>query len=495
MDHRDVYLNYINGQWKQGSSGQWDDNRNPARPSEILGKSTRSTAVDVERAIDAAAAAQPEWARRPRPARGALLDKVAQILRGKVDTHAKTLTREEGKNLNEARGEILKAINVLEFMAAEGRRPTGQVIPSEMPNTFIYTTRAPLGVVGVITPWNFPICIPAWKIAPALLEGNAVVFKPASLTPATAALLVRAFEEAGLPPGCLNLVYGSGGTVGNAIVGDKRVRAISFTGSNEVGLALHVQAAKRLARTQLEMGGKNPVIVLADADLDQAAEAATMGAFGSTGQRCTATSRVVIERSVHEAFTQKLLARVRAIKVGDGLADPAAMGPVVDEKQFKSVLDEIENAKKEGAKLLAGGERIGAPGPDTGYFIQPTVFDQVRPEMRLAREEVFGPVLAIIPVSDAEEAFKVANAVEYGLSSSVYTRDIQRVMQYAERIETGMLHVNSPTVGGEAQAPFGGMKMTGLGGREMGATGPEFFCELKTVYVDYNTVVRQGNLY
>ena len=492
-DHQDVYLNYINGQWKPGTTAQWDVNRNPAKPAQALGKSTRSSLNDVAQAIDAAAAAQHAWATKPRPARGAILHQAAQIMKRQIDAIAKTMTLEEGKNFNEARGEVLKAINVMEFTASEGRRPTGEVIPSEMPNTFIYTTRTALGVVGIITPWNFPLCIPAWKIGPALLEGNTVIFKPATLTPGCAVLLVRAFEEAGIPAGVLNLVFGSGAVVGDAIVNDKRVRAISFTGSNEIGLALNVQAAKRLARVQLEMGGKNPVIVLADADIDQAVEACASGAFGSTGQRCTATSRVVIDRAVHAAFVTKLVARVRAIKVGDGLADPTNMGPVVDEKQFASVLAAIDSAKEEGATLICGGEKVVTP--DNGYFIAPTVFDNVKPGSKLAMEEVFGPVLAVIPVTGFEEAFKVANEVEYGLSSSIYTRDVQRCMQYAELIESGMLHVNSPTVGGEAQCPFGGVKNTGLGGREMGSTGPEFFSEIKTVYIDYNSTVRQGNLY
>jgi alpha-ketoglutaric semialdehyde dehydrogenase len=491
----DVYLNFINGQWKQGSTVQWDENRNPARPAEILGKSTRSSANDVSQAIEAACKAQEEWARKPRPARGAILQKVADLMRGRVDSFAKAITREEGKNLNEARGETLKTINVLEFMAAEGRRPVGEVIPSEMPNTLIYTARAPLGVVGVITPWNFPLCIPAWKIAPALLEGNAVIFKPATLTPGTAVLLVRTFEEAGVPPGVLNLVFGSGSVVGNAIVGDPRVRAISFTGSNEVGRELHALAAKRMAPTLLEMGGKNPVIVCDDADLEQAVEATVMGAFGSTGQRCTATSRVLIERGIHGAFREKLLEKVRAIRVGDGMADPSAMGPVVDEKQYRSVLEAIEAGKQDGSRLLCGGEPVGGSPQEAGYFIAPTVFDEVKPESKLAREEIFGPVLALIPVGGFEEAMRIANAVEDGLTASIYTRDIGRIMAYCDRIETGMLHVNSPTVGGEAQAPFGGMKATGHGGREMGSTGPEFFCEIKTVYIDYNSTVRKGNLY
>ncbi|MBI3542755.1 MAG: aldehyde dehydrogenase family protein [Deltaproteobacteria bacterium] len=489
----EVYLNFIGGQWRQGSTPDWDENRNPARPNDVLGKSTRSTAADVGKAIEAAAAAQKEWARKPRTARAAVLEKVAQLMRSRIDTFAKTITLEEGKNFNEARGETLKSINVLEFTASEGRRPTGEVIPSDMPNTLIYTTRSPLGVVGIITPWNFPLCIPVWKIAPGLLEGNAIVFKAATLTPATAKLLVFTFEEAGLPAGVLNLVYGSGAVVGNAIVDDPRVKAISFTGSNEVGTELYARAARRGAHVQLEMGGKNPVIVCADADLDQAVEATVMGAFGSTGQRCTATSRVVVERSVQKAFVEKLLPLVRAIKVGDGITNPSAMGPVVDIKQYKSVLKAIEDAKSDGAKLVCGGEPCTAPGG--GHFVTPTVFDDVKPSMRLAREEVFGPVLAIIPVDGFEEAIEVSNNVEYGLSSSIYTNDVKRVMQYADRIETGMMHVNSPTVGGEAQAPFGGCKATGIGGREMGSTGPQFFCEIKTMYIDYNTTVRKTNTY
>jgi aldehyde dehydrogenase (NAD+) len=489
------YLNYINGKWTEGASGEWDLNRNPAKPNDLIGRATRSSTSDLQAAIEAAIQAQKEWAKTPRPTRGNLIGKVAKIIREQQEHFASILTREEGKNINEARGEVLKSANTLEFTAAEGRRPTGEVIPSEMPNTLLYTTRAPLGVVGVITPWNFPLCIPAWKIGPALLEGNAVVFKPASATPACAFELVKAFAQAGIPPGILNLVYGSGQTIGKALAEDPRVRGISFTGSNEIGTELNVIAARRVARVQLEMGGKNPVIVLADCNLDQAADAVVQGAFGSTGQRCTATSRVIIEKKCHLEFRNKLLERVKTIKVGDGLKDPSAMGPVVDEKQFHSILAAIDRAKQEGAELLCGGERVIAPGEDSGYFIAPTVFDQVTPKMAIAREEIFGPVLGIITVADFDEAIDVANQVDYGLTSSIFTQDVTRVMKYADRIETGMLHVNSPTVGGEVQAPFGGTKATGLGRREMGSLGPEFFCEIKTVYVDYNATTRQGNLY
>ncbi len=486
------YLNFINGKWSEGSTGKWEKNLNPAKPAEVLGELTMSSKEDTEQAITAAQNAQHEWAKKTRPARGAIIQKTAEILKSRIDEIATMLTKEEGKNLNEARGEVMKAINVLEFTASESRRATGKVIPSEMPNTFIYTTRAPMGVVGLITPWNFPVCIPAWKIAPALLEGNSIVFKPASLTPGTAVMIVKAYVDAGVPAGVLNLVHGGGSTVGMTIVNDPRVKVISFTGSNEVGRTINEAAAKRFARVQLEMGGKNPVIVLADADIDNAVDATVMGAFGSTGQRCTATSRVVIDRSVHKAFVEKLVTKTRMIKVGNGLTDVTAMGPSVDEKQMNTVLKAIDIAKKEGGKLLCGGERVNIDG---GFFIAPTIFDDIKPEMYLAQEEAFGPLLAVIPVNGIEEAFKVANNVKYGLTSSIYTKDYQSVMQYADQIETGMLHVNSPTVGGEAQAPFGGVKETGLGGREMGDTAPEIFCEMKTVYFDYGATVRKGNLY
>ena len=488
-----TYLNYIDGTWRDGTATGQDENRNPANPSQVLGKSTRSSKEDVQKAIAAAKTAQKTWVRLPRPIRGQYLEKAAAIIKTRIDLFAKTMTEEEGKNFNEARGEVLKTINVLEFTASEARRPTGEVIPSEMPNTFLYTTRVPYGVVGIITPWNFPLCIPAWKIAPALLEGNTVIFKPATITPGCAVLLVKAFEEAGLPKGVLNLVFGSGSVVGNAIVEHPDIHCISFTGSNEVGTRIHEQAAKRLCKTQLEMGGKNPLIVCSDADLELAAEATVMGAFGSTGQRCTATSRVIVERKVHAEFTKTLVEKTRTITVGDGMKNPKAMGPVVDEHQYGSVLSFIEEGKRQGLKLLCGGEKVVTP--ENGFFIAPTIFDNVPAKSKLAQEEIFGPVLSVIIVDTYEQALDVANDVAFGLTSSVYTQDIQRIMQYADQIETGMLHVNSPTVGGEAQAPFGGMKATGMGGREMGSTGPEIFCEIKTIYIDYNKTVRQGNLY
>lgn len=498
-----TYLNFIGGKWSEGSTGKWTPNRNPAKPQEILGQMTLSTEHDVRKAVDAAAHAQKEWGKTPRPVRGALLHKAAQLVREGAEAIANLITLEEGKNLTEARGEVQKTINTLEYTASLGRQPSGQVIPSEVPNTFVYTSKSPLGVVGVITPWNFPICIPAWKIGPALLEGNSVIYKPASLTPACAVALVECFEKAGLPPGVLNLVFGSGSVVGNEIASNPKIRAISFTGSNEIGTHLNQVASKRLAKVQLEMGGKNPILVCADADLDLAAAAAISGAFGSTGQRCTATSRVIVEKAIHAEFVQKLAELTQKITVSCGITSPQAMGPVVDGHQYQSVLKEIASAKQEGAKLVVGQEIGDASSIQTlcqtaetkGYFVAPTLFDHVHKDMTLAQKEVFGPVLAVIPVADFAEALEVANQVEYGLSASLYTRDIQKIMNYASSIETGIAHINAPTVGGEVHAPFGGSKATGTGGREMSWMGPEFFSEVKTVYINYGMTARKGNFY
>lgn len=488
----EVYLNFIGGQWRQGLSPDWDENRNPARPSEILGKATRSTPNDVAKAIECAQKAQRDWAARPRPARAAFLERLGQVMKARTEQFAKTITLEEGKCLSESRAEVQKAIGALEFLAAEGRRPVGQVIPSEHPSTMIYTTRAPLGVVGVITPWSLPLAAAVFKIAPAILEGNAVVFKPSTLTPATAKLLVFTLEEIGLPAGVVNLVFGPGSVVGAALAGDSRVRAVSFMGSNEVGREVYLNAGKHLAKVHLELAAKNAVIVCADADLDQAAEAVASSAFASAGQLCTATSRVLVERSVREAFMEKLLSRVRTIRVGEGIANPTAMGPIIEMKQYKAILKAIEDAKAEGARLVCGGEPCTAPGG--GHFVTPTVFDEVKPEMRVAREELMGPVLSVLTVDDFERAIEIANGIEYGLAAAVYTRDLRKVMQSASRLEIGTLSVNLPTTTAEAQAPFGGVKSSGVGSRELGTQCADFYCEIKTTYVDYGDATPQPTL-
>jgi acyl-CoA reductase-like NAD-dependent aldehyde dehydrogenase len=483
---------HINGEWVAGPAA---DNINPADSDAPLGTYPKLGRPDTEAAIAAAQAAFPAWRALPAPQRGKILSRALALFDARRDEIARALTLEEGKILSEAQGEVQKAYNVLEFAIAEGRRMGGHTLPSEMPSTFAYTVRQPLGVVALITPWNFPVAIPMWKLAPALIAGNTVVFKPASLTPWTAELLVRVFVDAGLPKGVLNMVTGGGATVGDALVSDPRVRAISFTGSNDVGLHLYSLAAKRGARVQCEMGGKNPLVVLDDADLDMAALATAQGAFGSTGQRCTATSRAIVQASVADAFVERVVAHARKVVAGSGLDPKSTMGPSVDAGQLRTVLDYIAIGDKEGAKRLCGGERLTDGALARGFFPAPTVFDHVRSGMRIAQEEIFGPVLSVLRVGTFEEALAVANDVPYGLSSSVYCRDINRVMRFIEAIETGITHVNSPTMGGEAQVPFGGSKATSVGHREMGTTAIEFYTELKSAYIDFTGRARDTKVY
>jgi alpha-ketoglutaric semialdehyde dehydrogenase len=405
------------------------------------------------------------------------------------------LTREEGKTLGESRGEVQRAINVVEFFAGQARRITGETIPSELPHNFCYTVKQPVGPVAVITPWNFPIAIPIWKIAPALVSGNTVVFKPASLTPLTAALIVEIFEECGLPGGVLNLIYGGGREVGDTVVKHPSIQAVSFTGSNDVGVGLYAAAAARGIKCQCEMGGKNPIVVLGDADLDLAVESTIQGAFGSTGQRCTATSRAVVEQSIANEFVERLHARAASLVVGNGLDPTTNIGPSVDDKQLETVLEYVGIGKSEGAKLVRGGDRLADGSRERGYFVAPTIFDHVEPNMRIAQEEIFGPVLSVIRTPDAKSALGVANGVKFGLSASIYTNDVAAMFRFVDDLEAGIIQVNSPTVGGEAHIPFGGMKATGVGLREMGTVAIDFYTELKVVYVDYTGGKRTGNLY
>ena len=475
---------YINGQWTQPKSERLVRNINPADTKDVLAEFPAATAEDVRRAIDAAQAAFRTWKKTPGPERGRVIWRAADIARQRADEIARTLTREEGKIFKEAKGEVLKGISLLEFYAGEGFRMHGKTLPSEARDTFTYTIRRPLGVVGLIAPWNFPWAIPVWKSAPALAAGNTVVFKPAELTPATASLMAEIYEEAGLPPGVFNMVVGSGSVVGEAIVNSPVVRAVSFTGSNEIGGALYVKAASRGAKVTCEMGGKNAVIVMPDADLDKAAVAIHGGAFGSTGQRCPATSRVIAMPDVKDALVERLVEQARKIKIGSGLDENVDMGPAVDEKQWKTDLDYIELGKREGARLVLGGKR-----PEhltNGYFVEPTIFDNVTPGMRIFREEIFGPVLSVSVAKNLEEALRFANSVEYGLTSSIFTENIDTIMHFVEEVETGMVHVNEPTIGGEAQLPFGGTKSTGVGEREMAEEGLNFFTELKTVFLNYS---------
>jgi acyl-CoA reductase-like NAD-dependent aldehyde dehydrogenase len=475
---------YVNGQWYHPQSERLVRNANPADPSDVLAEFPSATAADVERAIEAAQGAFSEWKRTPGPERGRVVWRAADIARQRLDEIARTLTHEEGKILKEAKGEVLKGISLLEFYAGEGFRMHGKTLPSEARDTFTYTIRRPLGVVGLISPWNFPWAIPVWKSAPALVAGNAVVFKPAELTPATASLLAEIYQQAGLPQGVFNMVVGSGSVVGEAIVNSPNIRAVSFTGSNEIGGALYVKAATRGAKVTCEMGGKNAVIVMPDADLEKAAIAIHGGAFGSTGQRCTATSRVIAMPSVKDGLLERLVELARKVKIGSGLDESVDMGPAVDEKQWQTDLNYIQLAKAEGARLVIGGKRPEHVGK--GYFIEPTIFDNVSPNMRIFREEIFGPVLAVSTANSLEDALKFANSVEYGLTTSVFTQNIDWVMNFIEEVETGMVHVNEPTIGGEAQLPFGGSKSTGVGEREMAEEGLNFFTELKTVFINYS---------
>ena len=475
---------YVNGKWYHPSSTQVSRNINPADTADVIAEFPLAGAADVRLAVDAAVAASKPWKKTPGPERGRVLWRAAEIARRRVDEIAQTLTREEGKILKEAKGEVMKGIAVLEYNAGDGFRMHGKTLPAESRDTFTYTLRQPLGAVGLIAPWNFPWAIPVWKSAPAIVAGNAVVFKPSELTPATSALLAEIYEEAGLPPGVFNMVVGKGSVVGEAMVAAPELRAISFTGSNAVGNALYVKAAQRGAKVTCEMGGKNAVIVMPDADLDKAAIAIHGGAFGSTGQRCTATSRVIAHPEIKAKLVDRLVAMAEKIKIGPGLDQSSDMGPSVDQKQWSTVMDYIGVGRSEGARLLTGGTRPDALGH--GYFVQPTIFDGVSPTMRIFKEEIFGPVLSIATAASLEEALWFANSVEYGLTTSIFTENINSVMKFIDDVEAGMVHVNEPTVGGEAQLPFGGTKSTGVGEREMAEEGLNFFTEIKTVFINYS---------
>jgi alpha-ketoglutaric semialdehyde dehydrogenase len=480
-----VCRNFINGQWVASRSGRVAERRNPANQDEIVAVVPLSTREETREAIAAAKAAYPAWRDTPAPVRGKIVARAAALLEAHKEEVARLLTREEGKTLKDSLGEVQRSVNILEFTAAEGRRMGGETVPSELPRNFTYTFKQPLGVVGAITPWNFPVAIPVWKAGPALVAGNTMVFKPATVTPLTAAKVVEIFAEAGVPAGVLNMILGSGSEVGDEIVEHDDVRALSFTGSNEIGGALYSAGARKMKKCQCEMGGKNPVVILADADLDLAVESTLIGAFGSSGQRCTATSRVVVEDAIADRFVEAFAARARQQKAGNGLDLSVDLGPVVDEKQLETVLHYLEIGKKEG-KLLAGGERLQGGAFDRGLFVAATVFDHVPWDSVIAQEEIFGPVISVIRVKDFEEAVRVANSVKFGLSSSIYTNDARKIFEFIERIESGMTHVNLPTIASEAHLPFGGVKGTGVGLREMGRVAIDFYTELKTVYVDYS---------
>jgi len=481
----DQFSNYIAGQWVESKSGKTFPNTNPANTTEIVGHFQASGAEDALAACEAAAKAQPAWSATPAPRRGEYLFKAAELLESRLAKISEEMTREEGKTLPEAKGEVKRAINILRYFGGEGARQFSYQIPSERDNVFCYTMRKPLGTVALITPWNFPSAIPAWKMAPALVAGNTVVIKPASLAPLSAYRIVEALHEAGIPAGVLNYVTGAGGAVGNTLIEYPAVRAVSFTGSCEVGNALYEKVTRRKVRVQLEMGGKNPTVVLKDADLDFAADVLVNGAFFSTGQKCTACSRAIIEKSIYEPLLEKLVAKTRKLKVGNGLEPGVDIGPAVDASQLETDLKYIEIARNEGATLVCGGKRLTGGIYDQGYFVEPTLFTGVTPEMRIAQEEVFGPVLGLMVASDFEDAMRLANGVRFGLSASIVSRDLTRVHQFINRIEAGLITINLPTAGVEYQLPFGGTKESSFGMREQGPAALDFYTETRTVYMKY----------
>jgi acyl-CoA reductase-like NAD-dependent aldehyde dehydrogenase len=479
------HYNIIGGEEVPSTSGAWFEVRNPADTDDVLGEAPASTAADVAAAIDAAHTAFGGWAGMIAPERGKILYRAANLMESQADDWAAALTREEGKTRGEASREVTRSVDLLRYFAGEAHRVGGDMLPADTPNTLLYSLRVPVGVCAIITPWNFPLSIPVWKIAPALVTGNTVVFKPASATPILAIRLVQLLQQAGLPKGVLNIVTGGGGAIGDALVTDRRIEAVSFTGSYTVGHALYQKTAQRITRTHLEMGGKNPIIVAADADLQKAVTIIDGSGFGLTGQACTACSRVIVEAAVAREFTERLTAYAKALKVGPGLADGTQMGPAVSAGQRRTDLEYVEIAQGEGAVVLAGGGSPEGAEHRRGHFVQPTVLGGVRPEMRIAQEEVFGPVVGIIEAADLDEAFAIANGVEYGLSAGIVTNDLRRAIRFAERSEAGMVKVNQGTVGASIQAPFGGFKNSGSGMfREMGSGAIEFFTKVKTVYID-----------
>lgn len=477
--------NLIGGSWRQASSRQTFEQRNPANLTEVTGRFADSSADDARQAITAAAAAFPQWRALSPQARKAYLDQALQQMIRRRDEIAEIITRENGKSLREAKGETDSAIKEMDYQIGEGIRLCGQTVPVEVNGTHAYSTREARGPVGIITPWNFPFNVPCRKCTPALMAGNTVVFKPASLTPRSGLIYAELLSDTGLPPGVLNCITGPGRTVGGAIVEDPRIKAISFTGSTPVGKSIQLQAAKNLTPTQLELGGKNPAIVMPDAEFDLAVEEIVKGAFACSGQWCTSTSRVIVLEEIAAALTAKLVNAVGAISVRPGLADDCGMGPVCGVVQKRDILTYIERGLGEGARLLVGGKALTGDGYDNGCFIVPTIFDQVRSEMAIAQEEIFGPVLVIITVDSFESAVNTANNVAFGLSSSIFTTNLEYAMTYMERAEVGLAHVNLMSALKEPQLPFGGVKESGAGIPEAGSAGIEFFTEHKVCYVRY----------
>ncbi len=484
------YKLFINGEWTESSTGETFDDINPAT-LELIAKLHKASEDDVARAVDSAQDSFEAWSCTPAPRRAKILFRAARMLEERKEELARLMTTEMGKILKEARGDVQEAIDITYYAAGEGRRLLGETTPSELPDKFAMTVRRPIGVVGLITPWNFPIAIPAWKIMPALISGNALVFKPASDTPLLSIELVKILVEAGLPKGVLNLVMGEGSIVGGAIVHNRKIRTVSFTGSLATGKWILGETGKDMKRVSLELGGKNPIIVMDDANLDLAIDGVLWGAFGTTGQRCTAASRVIVHEKIMPAFQKELIKRTKQLKLGNGLDESVDVGPVINNTQLQKITSYVETGKVEGAKLVIGGKPVK---PLPGYFIEPAIFTDVTPDMRIAQEEIFGPVVSLISAGDLDEAIHIANSVEYGLSSSIYTENIRNAFLAVEKIEAGITYVNAPTIGSEIHLPFGGVKSTGNGTREAGTTAIEEFTELKTVYFDFSGKLQKAQI-
>jgi acyl-CoA reductase-like NAD-dependent aldehyde dehydrogenase len=488
-----TYHNFIDGAWVPSVSGGVFENRNPA-DGDLLGVFQQSTHDDVARAIDAARRAFEQWRLVPAPRRAEILFRAAQLIADRKDALARDMTREMGKVLDETRGDVQEAIDMTFFMAGEGRRQYGQTVPSELRDKFAMSVRQPLGVCAVITPWNFPMAIPSWKIVPALVCGNTVVFKPATLTPLSALNFVRILAEAGVPPGVVNLVTGGGGEVGNALIASDDVRVISFTGSTGVGRTVSERGAPSFKKVHLEMGGKNVIMVMDDANLDLAVDGCVWGGFGTSGQRCTAASRVVVHEKIYKTFLDRFVARVRALRIGDGLDSATQMGPVVSDSQLNTVMSYVQIGQQEGARLVCGGHRLDSGALAKGFFHEPTVFADVAPSMRIAQEEIFGPVVSVIPCRSYEDAVAIANNVQYGLSASIYTQDVNRAFAAMRDLYTGIFYVNAPTIGAEVHLPFGGTKATGNGHREAGTAALDVFSEWKSIYVDFSGRLQRAQI-
>jgi alpha-ketoglutaric semialdehyde dehydrogenase len=483
---------YIDGKWVAPANAKRFSSWNPATGEEV-GSFVAGTADDARNAITVATKAFPAWRDTPAPARAEMLLRTSIILRRRKEELGRIVTQEMGKVIAEGRGDVQESIDFLEYMAGEGRRLAGETVPSELPSKFCMTVLQPKGVVACITPWNFPTAIPTWKIAAALVTGNTVVLKPASNTARCAAELVHAYIEAGVPAGVLNLVTGAGGVVGDVLLTDPRVRAVSFTGGVETGRQVYTRAAQQLKMVHLELGGKNPMIVMDDANLELALDGVLFGAYGTAGQRCTATSRLILHEPIYDRFLGMLVERVKKLRLGDPLDEKVDVGPVASEDQEKKVLEYIRIGREEGGKLVLGGEKLTGEAFDHGHFIAPTIFETTHGS-RISTEEIFGPVLSVMRAKDYGEAVHIANDVQYGLSSSIYTRDVNRAFQAVTDLEAGITYINAPTIGAEVQLPFGGVKNTGNGGREAGSVAIHEFTEIKTVFVDYSNRLQKAQI-